>query len=418
MNTKKRLLSIIVLVVFSVACGGCGGGDGGGNESWLYPLWVPTDVVISDIDLDGYNDVLTIAQLSTSMSNKEGYLTVYCQVDLDGSFESSFYIVGKYPWQLVVSDINGDDLPDLLVTDPDLRTTWILLQDPNTKGQFLPPRQISGGMAAYSAAVADFNNDGTADIAIGDEIKGSRRIVMLYQDPMFQGAFLPAVDFSIPGLSSSEIAAGDLNGDGLDDLIAWIYTEPSGYTPNGRLAISFQQPNGELSEITTLAPQTGLNVRHLAIADYNGDGLNDIFVFFTPFSSDYKAKFTVVLHESQTDSFSAPVDTSLSGIKGIDDAVVADLNGDDRPDFAVAGFFPVGSPTKVNSRLNLFLQSGGGTFYLAGVYDMPISVSRLTAGDINNDGLNDLVVLGEDNQCMILTQSQTIIGTFNPPIPL
>lgn len=393
-------------------------GTGGGDDSWLFPLWVQTDIVVSDIDVDGRNDVLTLAMLSTSMSNDEGHLRVYRQID-QGEFSApSTYIVDEYPWQLVVSDIDGDALPDLLVTDPDLRDVRLLLQDPNSIGQFLPPRQIASGIYAYYAAVADFNNDSTSDIAISDNHNGSKRIVMLYQDPVHQGMFLPAMDFMVPGTSSSNIAAGDLDGDGLTDLLAWIYLASSGWTPNGVLAISLQQPSGKLGPIATLAPQTGLNVGHLTIADYNGDGANDLFVFFTPFSVDYKAKLTVVLQESVPGTFAAPVDTSLAGIRGIDDAVVADLNGDGRPDFAVVGFFPEGSPSKVKSRLNLFTQSGGGAFSLAGVYNMPISVSRVAAGDIDDDGLNDLVVLGSENQSMVLIQSHNMMGTFNPPNPL
>ena len=52
---------------------------------------------------------------------------------------------------------------------------------------------------------------------------------------------------------------------------------------------------------------------------------------------------------------------------------------------------------------------------MTGVYDMPISVSRVAAGDIDDDGLNDLVVLGGENQAMVLLQSHIMIGTFNPP---
>jgi len=410
-----RYICISCVIVFGfISIIGTGGG---GFDSWLYPLWIETDIVVSDIDVDGRNDVLTLARLSTSESNKEGHLRVYRQIDQGGFSAPSTYIIGEYPWQLVVSDIDGDTLPDLLVTDPDLEDVRLLLQDPNSIGQFISPRQIASGMRTYETAVADFNNDSTFDIAIVDSYIGSNRIVMLYQDPVNQGMFLPAVDLMLPG-SSSNIAAGDLDGDGLADLLTWIYLERSGWTPNGVLAISLQQPNGTLGQITTLAPQTGLNVGVLSIADYNGDGANDLFIFFTPSSVDYKAKLTVVLQESVPGTFAVPVDTSLAGIKGIDDAVVADLNGDGRPDFAVVGFFPEGSPSTVKSRLNLFMQSGGGAFSLAGVYNMPISVSRVAAGDIDDDGLNDLVVLGSENQSMVLIQSHNMMGTFNPPNPL
>jgi hypothetical protein len=73
---------------------------------------------------------------------------------------------------------------------------------------------------------------------------------------------------------------------------------------------------------------------------------------------------------AQPGTYAAPDDTSRAGIPGIDGATVADLNGDGRPDVAVVGFFPVGSPSTVQSRLNLFTQSGGGTFALTGGFTL------------------------------------------------
>ena len=121
-----------------------------------------------------------------------------------------------------------------------------------------------------------------------------------------------------------------------------------------------------------------------------------------------------MLQSAPAGSFGA-VDTSLSGVNGIDGGVVADLNGDGRPDFASVGFYPVGSPSTVNSSLNIFHQSGGGAFNLAATMAMPISSSRLAAGDVNGDGLNDLLVLGPDNRVLVLFQSATARGSFMAP---
>lgn len=98
-----------------------------------------------------------------------------------------------------------------------------------------------------------------------------------------------------------------------------------------------------------------------------------------------------------------------------DGGVVADLNGDSRPDFASVGFYPVGSPSTVYSSLNIFHQSGGGAFNLAATISLPISSSRVAAGDVNGDGLNDLVVLGHDNRVLVLLQSATAHGSFLAP---
>lgn len=412
MKLQMFLKFAIVAFTILLTIFGCSGG--GGDDSWLFPLWTATDVMVADIDHDGRNDILTLARLSTSMSNNEGHLRIYRQAD-HGLFSAPIiYIVGEYPWQVASSDIDGDGWPDLVVTDVDLDNVLLLLQEPDGNGQFSSPMQIADGVNAYETAVGDFNNDGASDIAVVDNYIGSNRILILYQDPFHKGIFQPASELMVPG-SSSNIASGDLNGDDLDDLVAWVYLETGSRTPEGVLAVILQQPDGTFGPISTLAPQTGLNVGLLSIADYDEDGANDLFVFFTPFSVDFTAKLTVVLQDPATGKFSEPVDTTLAGIKGLDDAVVADLNGDGRPDFAVVGFFPEGSPSKVKSRLNIFVQTDGGKFSLYNVYEMPISVSRAAAGDVNDDGLNDLIVLGGENQCMVLLQSNSNMGTFQQP---
>jgi hypothetical protein len=49
---------------------------------------------------------------------------------------------------------------------------------------------------------------------------------------------------------------------------------------------------------------------------------------------------------------------------------------------------------------------------------MPIAASRVTAGDMDGDGRNDLAVLGVDNQCLVLMQSHAAPGVFDAPRPL
>jgi len=399
------MLVIAFGLITIVASGGGGDGDGG----WLddaYPMWLPTDVVVTDIDDDGDNDILTLAMLSTSDTHDEGHIYVYRQTSQGNFSQPDDYIVGQYPWQLVVGDINNDELPDLLATDVGFDCAWLMLQNSNIVGQFLSAQKINTGRGPYYAAIDDLNNDDKSEIAISDNSKNSYRMAMYYNDAVNQDVLLPAEDFILPG-SSSNIATGDLNGDSLTDLLIWTYLEPSGYTPNGVLSISFQQPDGTLGPVSTLAPQKGYNVGYISIDDYNGDDANDIFVLFTPSSSDYKAKLTVLLQNSQPGTFAEPVDTSLSGVGFLDDAVVADLNGDDRPDLAFTEFN--------ESRLKLFKQDGSGSFSLEEVYDLPIDVGNIAAGDIDGDGLNDIAVLGGENECYTLIQSHSNKGTFNSP---
>jgi hypothetical protein len=175
-----------------------------------------------------------------------------------------------------------------------------------------------------------------------------------------------------------------------------------GYTPNSVLGISLQRPDGTMGPVVTMAPQRGLNVARMKVADYDGDGQNDLFAYFTPFGTDYNAKLMVMLQGPVRGQFSAPVDTPMRDLKGIDDAVIADLDGDLRPDAAVAGFFPVGSPSVVHARVNRFTQAGAGAFALVSSADLSIDASSVTAGDVDGDGRNEVVVLGQKDRFLVL----------------
>ncbi len=395
-------LAAFAAVVGLAACGGGGGDGGGGDTDWLYPLWVETDVALADVDADGRADVVTLAQYATSASQREGRLIVHRQTAPGVFAPGDTYVVGTYPWRFEAADIDGDGRVDFVVTDADDAGVYLLQQNPANPGSLLAPRRIAGIEYPYDLAVADLDGDALPDIAVACALKDSSRVVLLYQDPARRGSFRPAVNFAVPGTASSGVAAGDLNGDGRTDLLMAIAQAHTGYTPQLSLGVSLQQPDGSLGAATLLAPQTGLNVQTLAVADYDGDGRKDLLAYFTPFSTDFRAKLTVVLSGTEAGTFRSPVDTALGDLKGLDDAVFADLDADGRPDAAVAGFFPVGSPSTVYSRLNLFTQAGNGAFALTSSRDLSVTASRLAAGDIDQDRRNELVALGSKDKFLVI----------------
>lgn len=291
----------------------------------------------------GRPDILTLAQYASSQDRREGRLIVHLQTS-PGSFSTvQTAVVGTYPWRFAVGEIDGDGAPDVAVADVDARGVWVLLQDPGNRGRFRGPQQVAEDLTPQGVAIADLNGDGRADLALG------------------------------------------------------VALPRSGYTPNTVIGTSLQQPDGSLGPVATAVPQQGFNLARLTIADYEGDGRKDVFAYFTPYSTDYTAKLTV-LRQGPAGGFVGPVDTRLGEVKGLDDAVFADLDGDGRPDAALVGFFPVGSPSVVQSRLNRFTQSGAGGFALVSSASLPFSASRLAAGDVDGDGRSEVVVLGAEDR--------------------
>lgn len=397
---KRVLAGLTVLGI--AACGG-GGGGGGGSDDWLFPLWVPTDVAVADMDGDGRLDILTLAQYASSMNRREGRLIVHLQ-NPSGSFTAvQTAIVGEYPWRFAVGDIDGDGARDVAVVDAEgSRGLWVLLQDRANRGRLLAAREVASGVGTSDITMADLNGDGAADLAVADGAAGSARLGIFYQDPAQRGSFRPVVQLTVPGTATNAVAAGDLDGDGRPDLAIGVAQPGDGYTPNSVTGISLQQADGTMGQVSTRAARRGLNVTRMAIADYDGDGMNDVFAYFTPYSDNYEATLSVLLQGPVSGQFAAPADTSLRGLKGIMDAVFADFDGDHRPDAAVVGFYPSGSPSQVHAKLNRFTQSGAGAFALVSSTDLSIDASRVTAGDVDGDGHVETIALGPEDRYAVM----------------
>ena len=416
-HSASLLTCVVAAAVLMSSCGGSGGGGDGGDE--ILPLWVPTDVAVVDLNGDGRNDVLTLKHVILSETRREGRLQVWLQTGAGTFAPPETYVVGIYPWRFALGDVNSDGALDIVVADPDADAAWVLLQASGRTGRFDSPRQVVDQVSTDEAYVADLNGDDAADIVIDDSARASNRLVVLLQNSSMPGSFAPPMDIPMSGTTGG-VTAADVDANGFADLLSWEYTTGGDHTPQGELAVIWQR-GGELGSVTALPRQTGVNVRRLAILDYDGDGRQDLFAYFTPWSADYRAMLTVVLQTGTVGSFAAPVTTSLGDIRGIDDAVFADLNDDGRPDAAVAGFFPVGSPSRVESRVNLFIQVGGGAFAPSAMIEAPSGTSRITAGDVDADGRTDLVILAGEEQgvrCLVLVQSHGAPGEFAAPRPL
>lgn len=398
---------------------GCGGG-GGEDDSWLYPLWVPTDVLVADIDGNGQADVITLAQLASSYDDRNGHLVVRLQTSSDVFAPAQTYLVGVYPWKMALGDIDGDGAVDLVIVDPVGSTStapksiWMLRQDIGNRGQFLAPERLAiDTIAPYDVVIGDMSGDDVPDIVVADSLSPLKGAILAVQDADNRGAFLPQTLIALPG-NSGTVAMGDVNGDGRSDLAFRMGISSVNYVWTKALGIVYQQPGGVLAPAVTMSTVTGLNTMVLAISDYDNNGLLDVVEAFNPAEEGYPAKVSTLLQDP-LDTFSSPLDTSLETVNGRNDGVVEDLNGDGLPDFACVGFYPVGSPSTVYSTLNVFMQDGGGRFGQTAAIALPVATSQMAGGDVNGDGLNDLVALGGDNKAMVLYQSNTVHGTFLAP---
>jgi hypothetical protein len=169
------------------------------------------------------------------------------------------------------------------------------------------------------------------------------------------------------------MTVGDFNRDGRLDLIV----SGSGSSGAGGVFTLLGSGNGTFTQVaeTFSLISTPLGV---VSNDFNGDLILDIAVLTgSNFSS---GTMTLIVAFGDGDGTFTQAGTYSAGTSpGV--LTSADLNGDSRPDLAVAN--------RLSNSLSILLNTGNGSFrpgntFLAGVFP-----EAVTFGDFNNDGRND-----------------------------
>jgi hypothetical protein len=139
------------------------------------------------------------------------------------------------------------------------------------------------------------------------------------------------------------------------------------------------------------------NATSLGMGDFNQDGFVDVVLGGPNTSAGSSVTGISVLLSNGDGTFQPPVYYSFPG--GVTAVVVADFNGDGKPDLAVAA----------NSSILVMLGNGDGTFR-AGIRTA-VSTNLMAVGDFNGDGKPDLVL--SENVSVLLGKGD---GTFQAPI--
>jgi hypothetical protein len=412
-----------IALALALALAGCiDPGDstdsGAGSASW-----VQTDIAGADIDGDGRTDVITLAARQPASGTAEGVLKLYRQTS-SGGFIASQILVGVRPWRLKIADVNGDGAPDLLVLDVIGGTgvnddvLYLLLQDANNRGRFLPARTVATGLAASDFVVTDANLDLAPDIVTAGVPGGGSGAAQYLQRLAARGEFAAPTTLAIEG-QVMKVAAADVGASGRSDLVSYAVLDSTAAASSpGQLVVNYSTLVGAIGSGSffatpgrVMASYTGLAAQAIEVADVDGNGLVDIVTCFTPVSSAYSARISVVL-QRPLDRVEV-VDTDISSLSGLDGFVVADLNGDGIPDVATTGVYSSGGTSR--SRTNILAPTVTGRYVQTATIEMPVSMSRIHAVDVDGDGLNDLILLGDSNRAYVMYQVFTARGTFGPP---
>ncbi|MBN1900887.1 FG-GAP repeat protein [Candidatus Sumerlaeota bacterium] len=383
-----------------------------------------------DVNGDGYDDIIVGASYYSNGENNEGAVFVWTGsptgLGNNGSIENAYWKAegdfadAQFGYSVAAAgDVNGDGYDDIIVGAPhygesESKKGRIYVYFGSGCGLSYNPYWMGEGndstrLGISVSGAGDVNGDGYDDIiagadwyANGEQNEGGIFAWYGSAEGLGPQGSLNNADWktesnkesAVFGLSVS--CAGDINGDGFDDVIAGANRYGNDQAYEGRAYVYRGSQNGLVSIPAWVGEgnQTGsyFGISVGTVKDINKDGFDDIIVG----AIGYDGKGAAFIYQGSATGVSGEahwqaVNIRATGIFGIDVGTAGDVNGDGTPDVMI-------SDTTYENGENMegavFVYYGPCADWIVegdqALAQMGDSVS--TAGDINGDGFFDVII--------------------------
>lgn len=281
---------------------------------------------------------------------------------------------GIDPCDISVGDFNRDGRPDVAVPNSDFtrqhepdHVANVLFGDGTGLGD--PLAYAAGGPLPVSIVTLDFDGDGDDDLAVGNSDTG--RVTRLHNAGNAGLTDFDALGFNLPSDLVGTIAAGDIDGDGTDEIVL----------PVPALEASLAIIDGFDVSVMPV-PE---NVVELAIGDVDDDGIDDVVV------ATGAGNLQVLRNDGgQWDVVSSVYAESYN----FGEVALADLDGDGHLDVLTTGI----DAQDLGGTLRTFSGDGSGAFsswtFVRRAGDF--GLRGLAVADFDGDGLADVALTESD----------------------
>jgi hypothetical protein len=309
--------------------------------------------------------------------------------------------VGRSPGSVEVADFNNDKLPDLAVTSETDSSVTVLLG--NGKGGFTETGNspFFAGSIPNDISINDFNRDGNMDLAFANHDKKYLTVLLGNGKGNFIAA--PGSPFPVEGIPHTHgIATGDFNNDGRLDLV----TDSWG---NNQVEVLFGD-SLDLFKTQGVFFKVGKRpYQRLRAADINSDGIDDIV------TTNTEGNNATILLSNGKGGFYEPAGSPFACGDAPFGIAIGDINADGKPDLAIIN--SPGSMGEGKGKNGLSVLVGDGTGKFTTMKGSPFEAgkipNRIAIGDVNGDGINDIVTSDNDSNkiyLFLLNKNETVLS--------
>lgn len=353
-----------------------------------------SDLVTGDFDGDGRIDLVGL--------DADGNLEVFLG-NGDGSFRQPFVFeveteietTGSTP--PTVLDLNRDGVPDLFFERGFFGTDDFTVQGAVLfgvgDGTFRQPVPLTEDELQEEVQFADVNGDGRLDVVSSDFLEFGVRLRLGGGGETFLNTELRTLG---PQFRFSELAFGDVNGDGRVDLVATVVDSSVG------VGVFLGNGDGTFGAMTRFGQ--GFGFGGLRVLDLDGDGALDVF------GESVGNSAGGILFGNGDGTFRSLVEPNR--LASLTELVAADLNGDGNLDL-VGGNERDIDPSRVGARV--VLGNGDGTFREPILLGVGSNLTELLVADLDRDGRLDLTGV-ESTRGELVVFLGNGDGSFRPEI--
>ncbi|MBL6704817.1 MAG: VCBS repeat-containing protein [Planctomycetaceae bacterium] len=284
------------------------------------------DIALADFDSDGDLDIVSAGFFGTTLGliMNLGNGTFSAPATLTSSESLSGETID-------VGDFNSDGFADIVVVASTITNPSVFTFLNDGAGGFnqVTAGALGGVQSIEDLVVADFNNDGSLDIAVINDFI-NETVVVLTNNGL--GNFTTISTVAIPGTAFLQhIESADIDNDGDIDLAV------SDSFGNNDIFVLRNNGGGSMTLDQTLTPTTTFGSDGFTFGDFNGDGFTDILTsddFSNPdqtivFINDGTGTYSTVLNFPNNNFFSSFNDEYATG----------DFDADGDLDYVTVGAF-------------------------------------------------------------------------------